>query len=199
MRGVAMGFVWLAVAGCHVVTGGSAGSGSATTPASPGGGEAAAPEGPARSGNWPMPDLTGKTREEAEAALRADGMRGTVIVEDNYLCDDPNVTEQQVCFTKPAKGQPTSATLPIVLYLRMKGSATYDMPDFRGKTPEETRAALMKLGQIEQRLSFQEMDFINDGCQAGRVCEQDPAPGTRTKESDYKTFRVSPAKDPLKD
>jgi beta-lactam-binding protein with PASTA domain len=149
-----------------------------------------------REGTFPMPDVTGMTRSEAEAALRAQGITGSISVEENYVCDDPNVKELRVCYTAPRAGQDTTATIPKVLYLRQKGTATYAMPDLRGKTADEARKVLVELGQIEQRLKIEEMNVLMDDCQPERVCRQDPKPNEMTKESDYKTLRIAPAARP---
>jgi beta-lactam-binding protein with PASTA domain len=77
-----------------------------------------------RDGNFAMPDVTGMSRTQAEAALRAQGITGSISVEENHLCDDPKVVAPNVCTTAPAAGQATTATIPVVLYLRQKGTAT---------------------------------------------------------------------------
>jgi beta-lactam-binding protein with PASTA domain len=141
----------------------------------------------------PMPDVTGKSRADAEAYLKAQGFTGSITVDETYTCDDPDVKELQICFTQPRAGQSTRKTLPVVLYPRQKGTATYPMPDLRGKTADEARAAIMKLGQIEQRLTIEDMDVLMEDCQPRRVCRQDPKPGTMTNEHEYKTLRIAPA------
>lgn len=140
-----------------------------------------------------MPDVTGKTQADAEKALRAAGITGTINVDDNYTCDNPDVTELHVCTTHPVAGAKTRKTLPLTLHLRPPGTANYKMPDVIGMTPDDAKAAIMKLKQIEQRLKIEEMDVLMPDCQPGRVCRQDPKAGTMTSERDYKTLRIAPA------
>ena len=189
-------FLLIALAGCKVVSGGSTSPGPSG--AEPSGADPSASPPPAenvqaRDGVFPMPDVTGKTREEAEAYLRSQGITGTITVDDNYVCHDPKVTELRVCTTHPMAGKDTRATLPLTIHLRPKGTATYDMPDLRGKSAEEAKQILMKLGQIEQRLRIETMQVVLDGCQPNKVCKQDPAPGTRTEEHDYKRLDIAAA------
>jgi beta-lactam-binding protein with PASTA domain len=149
--------------------------------------------GSAAAGTFPMPDVTGLGRAEAEAALRAQGIRGSISVEENHTCDDPGVKAERVCYTAPAAGQVTTSTIPAVLYLRKKGTANYAMPDLRGKTVAEATQILRDLGQIEQRVRVEVLPVVLDGCQPDRVCRQDPEPGAMTRESDYKELRVAPS------
>lgn len=145
------------------------------------------------NGNVTMPDLRKMTREDAEAALRKAGITGSINLEENYTCDDPEVIEQRVCFTKPKAGDKMSPRIPVILYLRQKGTANYAMPDLKGKTEAEAREILANLKQIPQRLTVETMEVIMPDCEAKKVCRQDPKPGTMTDENDYKTLRLAPA------
>jgi beta-lactam-binding protein with PASTA domain len=151
--------------------------------------------GAGRGGTFPMPDVTGMTRTEAEAALRAQGITGSITVDEEHRCDDPDVKATRVCYTAPRAGQSTTSTIPKVLYLRQKGTANYAMPDLRGKTVAEARQILRELGQVEQRVKIEQIEVLLDGCQPGRVCRQDPAPQAMTKESEYKELRIAPPAD----
>src|SRR5688572_3139555 len=155
--------------------------------------EAADRAAPMEDGVFPMPDVTGMTRADAEAHLRAKGVLGTISIDETYVCDEPNVKELNICFTQPRAGTPTRAKIPVVLYPRQKGTATYPMPELKGKTADEARAILMKLGQIEQRLDIEEMNVLMPDCEAHKVCRQDPKAGVMTNERERKTLRIAPA------
>jgi hypothetical protein len=58
-----------------------------------------------------VPDVTGKTRVEAEAALRAAGVRGEIETAD--VPPGVDVTVAHVCYQNPGGGEQTSATLQV--------------------------------------------------------------------------------------
>lgn len=133
-----------------------------------------------RSGSFPMPDVTGQTADQARATLASAGITGTITVDNNYVCHDDHVATAQVCTTQPVAGAPTSAELPITLHLRPAAETSFVMPDLAGMTADQARAALVRLGEDPSRIDVETLP--NDpggGCQAGRVCQQSPAPGNQ--------------------
>ena len=131
-----------------------------------------------RSGSFPMPDVTGQTADQARSTLASAGITGTIYVDNNYVCHDDHVATAQVCSTQPVAGAPTSADLAVTLHLRPAAQATFVMPDLGGMTADQARAALVRLGQDPSRIDVETMpNDPGDGCRAGRVCKQSPAPG----------------------
>lgn len=153
---------------------------------------------PARQGSFPMIDVTGKTKSDAEAAIRSYGITGTISVVDNHVCDDPNVHEGLVCYTAPRSGTATSSRIPVTLYLRPTETRTYVMPDLRGKTVDEAKQILIGLGQQPERFVIEEMRGWLDECQPSRVCRQSPAPGQKTAVTIAKWLDIAPATRPMR-
>jgi beta-lactam-binding protein with PASTA domain len=123
-----------------------------------------------------MIDVSGKSPAEAEAALRAAGITGSMDVRDNYVCDVPGIEELHVCYTSPRAGQASSTTLPVTLYLRHKETRSFAMPDLRGKTVDEAKQILIGMGQPADRFIVEEARGAGD-CQPSRICRQSPEPG----------------------
>jgi beta-lactam-binding protein with PASTA domain len=132
-----------------------------------------------RSVQMTMIDVTGMTPTEAEAALRAAGVRGSIDVKDNISCDNPKVEELHVCYTAPAAGQATSSTIPVTLNLRYKETKSFDMPDFVGKTVDEARRTLIAMGQSPERFIVEEMVGAPADCEPNRICKQSPEAGRK--------------------
>ncbi|MBE7447714.1 MAG: PASTA domain-containing protein [Kofleriaceae bacterium] len=139
----------------------------------------------------PVPDLTGKTEAEAEAALRAAGFTGATleIMPDRFLCeydDDAKMVAQgQICNQDPQAGArrlETRAPIKVVIErdtFEAGGAGTTSewrrMPQVVGLPVEAAQALLAEKG-------FGPDEFIvEDGhtCAAGTVCETRPEAGKR--------------------
>ncbi len=149
-----------------------------------------------RKGQFPMVDVTGKSKGDAEAAIRSYGITGSVSVVDNQTCDDPKVKEMHVCVTSPRAGNTTSTRIPVTLYLRPVETKWFVMPDVRGKTAEEAKRILIGLGQQPERFVIEEMRGWMDECQPSTVCRQSPEPGAKTFVTISKWLDIAPAKRP---
>jgi beta-lactam-binding protein with PASTA domain len=146
-----------------------------------------------RSGDFPMPDVAGKTADEARVALALAGITGPIEVVDNYVCDDPGVPETRVCSTAPAAGQTIRASLPVTLRLRPKEVARFVMPDLVGKTGDEARRLLLAAGQQPRHILVETLPGDpGDGCLENRVCRQSPAKGEETVVTGPKLVQLGP-------
>jgi beta-lactam-binding protein with PASTA domain len=146
-----------------------------------------------RSGDFPMPDLAGKTAEQAKVALALLGMTGSIEVVDNYVCDDARVPEMHVCSTAPAAGHTTSARLPVTLRLRPKEVARFVMPDLVGKTGDEASRLLVAAGQEPRHIFIETLPGDpGDGCLENRVCRQSPEKGQETVVTGPKLVQLGP-------
>jgi len=149
-----------------------------------------------RPGRFPMPDVTGKAQAEAEAALRASGMAGSIYVADNLTCDNASVAELHVCTTAPRAGQETSGRSPLTLNLRPKEIRTYVMPDVRGKSIEEAKQILIALGQSPDKFIIEDVRGSVGDCLPSTICRQSPSPGTRQMVNLSAWFDVAPRERP---
>jgi beta-lactam-binding protein with PASTA domain len=154
MRNLIMILFVLEVAGCNAVMKTAGVPSGSVTPTEPG-----------RSGQFPMPDLSGQTRSEAEATLVAAGKTGGVDVKETD-CGDEAVKEGTVCGQTPEPGQTTSAGTPTVIYLQSKRNPK--MPDVIGRLPDEAKRILAEAGfhQVEVKT----LDTPRRGCVRRRGC-----------------------------
>ena len=155
-------------------------------------------QAPERQGSFSIVNIIGNTKEAATAALRASGVQGSIDVVDNYVCHDPSVAELRVCSTSPAVGATTSSRIPVTLYLRPKEAVSYVMPDVRGKTADEAKQILVKLGQPPDRFEVEEMHGWLDECEPSRVCRQHPDPGTTAYATMSRWLEIAPGQRPAR-
>ena len=127
-----------------------------------------------------VPDLSGMDRDEAAEALESNKLAATFI--EIYSDDVPEagaVISQSV-----QGGQVVDKNTPVEVRVS-KGPLTVELPDVRGRSIDEGRAALQRLDlkvvvieQARPRVGpFKRGDY-------GRVEEQDPSAGTRVKRGD---------------
>jgi beta-lactam-binding protein with PASTA domain len=131
-----------------------------------------------RGGSFPMPDVAGKTADDARDALAAQGISATVGVMDEICHDFPDLAAERVCYTAPRAGAMTSATIPITLYVKSKVTASFEMPDLSGLTAEDARRKLASLGQNPDRVLIEPVrgEPPRD-CLGDRICTQSPEAG----------------------
>jgi beta-lactam-binding protein with PASTA domain len=134
---------------------------------------------PKRTGEFPMPELTNKTRAQAERELALAGITGSVDWQDE-LCTTP-VQPGHVCYTFPNAGSSTRADLPVTVVIALPqdrggqgASAWIAMPDVTGKSPKEARAILEQKGLHDVEITTSD----DDKCASPDVvCDQDPWAG----------------------
>src|SRR5262249_48158932 len=108
-----------------------------------------------RQGDFPMPDVSGKTPDEAKAALAEAGMVADTEVKDEICADETAVAEQHVCYTTPRAGQPTSSHIPVTIWIKQKAAVFFEMPNLVGLTPEEAKQKLIALGEVPDRIMIE--------------------------------------------
>jgi beta-lactam-binding protein with PASTA domain len=125
------------------------------------------------SGDVVVPDLTGKTEEEAIAAVRAAGFR-TEAEAKPLSCDGAPEVEGQVNCQSPAPGETVKAYAMVQYNVyrkqRISGAVVRDqLAALLGKTPADARKLLESYGH-DGRVKVEPDTKFNDGCADGRVC-----------------------------
>lgn len=126
----------------------------------------------------PMPDLRGKTQEEAQAALRDAGLTPEFQEEDS-----DTVEAGKVVRTQPAAGAQVSRGATVVLYL---SSGALRLPDVAGQALDQAKAALEQAG-FQVRTEAKD----NTGKSKNMVVSTNPAPGTLMHKGDQVTIVYS--------
>lgn len=129
----------------------------------------------------PVPDLTGKTQEEAQRLIEQAGfVLGSVTDSYHDTAAPGTVIDQSPV---PGASAQKGAAIDIVL---SKGPALVAVPELVGLTDDEARARLEQAG-LEAR-SMLEPD---PEAEPGTVFKQDPAPGTEVERGSTVTYSVS--------
>jgi hypothetical protein len=126
------------------------------------------------SGDVVVPDLTGKTEEEAIAAVRAAGFR-TEAEARPLSCEDAPEVEGQVNCQSPAPGETVKAYAMVQYNVyekqRISGAVVRDqLAALLGKTPADARKLLESYGH-DGRVKVEPDSKFHDGCADGRVCD----------------------------
>lgn len=185
-----------ALAGCSFSAklNGSSLGGSSPKPSGGGGGGGNATPTPGPSGNGMLivPDLTGKTAEQAAATLRAAGFNFERAEISGYQCADGDdtklVAKETVCDQRPAAGiehlpRMISVTFTIEHNTYEHGSVGQAsewrrMPDLVGKPIDVARTILAR-ASLPIEAQFEILDDGADRCQPDQVCHTEPAPKDR--------------------
>ncbi len=121
----------------------------------------------------PVPDVTGRTYDEAAAAL-ADVRLGATMVEEF----SDSVEAGKVIRTEPATGEPAPRDSSVTVVVS-KGPELVAVPSLRGMTVEAASAALRAIGLAPD---------VEDYTPGGQVRAQDPDPGTQVKKGEKVTL-----------
>jgi serine/threonine-protein kinase len=115
----------------------------------------------------PVPDVLGLNRSQAEAVLRRAGFS------TDFIWVDADNDVGQVVATRPAAGTLVDASATVRLVVSA-GPPTPNVPDLTGRSLDEARAALQRLG-----LRLGEVEESPDSLAApGTVLDQAPEPGS---------------------
>jgi eukaryotic-like serine/threonine-protein kinase len=110
-----------------------------------------------------VPDVSGKTEEEAEALLKAEGL---VLAATRENDNNPDFKEGLVTKTDPAKGETVDSGTPVTLYV---STGYVDVPSFVGKDQKE---AVDTLGEkLNMRPTVKEIETTDK--EPGTVVSQD--------------------------
>lgn len=160
-----------------------------------------------------MPDLLGKTPEEAAKILRSAGfeVRDFAPATQNYGCDyDRNKSYPlfAICYQRPAPGQLAPAQLRAEYVVeRSQGNRGeigtpneyVSMPEVRGKSLAEARAILKAAGLPVEKHFDVVVAGEHDRCEYDVVCQTSPPPKLRKVLDVRGTITVgrpAPAKPP---
>ena len=121
------------------------------------------------SNQLPMPDVKGKSFDEASKMLKEAGFTGTISKEDMEAAD---AVKDQAQETEPAAGQATAPDQAITVRIATGKSA---VPDFSGMTAEQARSLASEKG-FKNKVNVVEKESTEQA--AGKVFAQDPEDGT---------------------
>jgi hypothetical protein len=124
-----------------------------------------------------VPDLIGKTREEAEALVAAAGFASAVESSRPVECEDAPQVEGRINCQSPAPGATVKdyVVVQINVYAptRIAGAIVRDqLVTLYGLTADGARAALAGWGHDGSVMVLTD-DAHRDGCEVGRVCRFD--------------------------
>ena len=137
-----------------------------------------------------VPDVVGKSADEARAILEAAGF---TVTEDDEFSEE--VEKDKVISQSPeAETQVAEGSSVTIVISRGKEVKVAKVPDLKKKTVTEAEAALLevklKLGNVSQEYS--------DSVKEGQVISQSIAAGTEVKEETSVDITISKGKKPVK-
>ena len=112
-----------------------------------------------------IPDVRGKTQQEAIDQLEELGLKVTGFENDN----DPDVEKGRATRTDPVAGTEVATGTEIVLYV---SSGQVDVPELRNRSAAEAQQELIKLGLLADVQQVETTEY-----EPGIVFEQSPLPG----------------------
>ncbi len=134
----------------------------------------------------PIPNVVGKTQEEATQTLKDAGFEvGTV----NSAYDD-KVEAGKVISQDPAANQKRPEGTKVNLVIS-QGQEKVSVPDLKNKTAEEAREALKKLGLVPSAGNAE----YNADIEKDKVARQDPAAGTEVVKGSTVEYYLSAGKE----
>ena len=127
-----------------------------------------------------VPDVVGKTWEEAQAILEGRGLQASKIEEFNDAVAGQVVAQSPAKDSKANKGSSVTVTVS-------KGPEPFQMPDVRSKSCSDAKSQLESLGLV---VVVRSPD--NKGtCGSNKVSEQDPFPGATVRKGQEANLYVS--------
>ena len=127
-----------------------------------------------------IPDVRGKTQQEAIDQLEELGLKVTGFENDN----DPDVEKGRATRTDPVAGTEVATGTEIVLYV---SSGQVEVPELRNKSAAEAQQELIKLGLLADVQQVETTEY-----EPGIVFEQSPLPGL-VDQGSVVTLRVAKA------
>jgi serine/threonine-protein kinase len=117
-----------------------------------------------------VPDVVGRSADDAKEELEDAGFRVTVV-------DVPGADEGRVAGTDPAAGTQAPAKSTVTMRVFSGDSNSVDMPDVEGQTLAQAQAILSAAGFSDIAVQREATDNANE---VGRVLDQSPSPGRST-------------------
>jgi serine/threonine-protein kinase len=115
-----------------------------------------------------VPDVTGLSRESAEARLRDEGFAVSVLEQESDVTEGDVISQSPSGGTELTRGETVTITVST-------GRPQVDVPDVIGMSERSARSSLRSAGlePVTQQRT------VTDPAQDGVVIEQRPAPGTQ--------------------
>ncbi|MBU4213258.1 MAG: Stk1 family PASTA domain-containing Ser/Thr kinase [Actinobacteria bacterium] len=129
-----------------------------------------------------VPDVSGKTADQATAALLAAGL---TVAENRGTDDNPNFLSGQVTKTDPAANAPATEGQPVTLYI---STGNVVLTDVTGKSQADAVAALQAL-KLAPVVEQKESSTVA----VGNVISTNPAAGTLLRQGQSVTVTVASA------
>ena len=135
--------------------------------------------------NYPIPNLSGLTKDQAIEAIEKDG-HFQYKFSEQY---DSNVEEGYVVDQNPNQGRefPEGTVINFTVSKGPEPAASVTVPDLSNKTPEEAEAELAKYKLTGKSGNSEPSDDV----EVGHVCRQSPGAGTSAKAGDTITYYLS--------
>ena len=135
-----------------------------------------------------VPDVTNLTEADAKVKLADANLE----VSDVQKVKSDTVEEGKVVETNPKAGSSVKEKSKVVLKVSA-GKDTVEVGDYTGKTFDEAKAALQKLG-----IAVEKKESYSDTVESGKVMEQSVAKGEKVVAKDTKmVLTVSKGKEPV--
>jgi beta-lactam-binding protein with PASTA domain/predicted Ser/Thr protein kinase len=129
-----------------------------------------------------IPDVSGKTVEQATATLQAAGY--TVGTQTQVFSD--SVASGSIVSTDPPAGTKADTGTKVNLSVS-KGKDQIEVPDLSGMTSDQAKQALTKVGLTAKAGTSQHSDTVDKD----KVMSQDPATGTKVDKGSTVTYVIS--------
>ncbi len=141
----------------------------------------------------PVPDVVGKTEEEAKNIFEKEGIP--------FICEriySDSVAEGYVIRTSIAAGDEVNVATDSVIIYVSKGSQSdsVTVPDLVGKTKEAAETAL---GSAGLRLNGDIQEEYSDDIEKGKIVRQSPAAGREVEKGSSVRIYISKGPDPAKE
>ena len=135
--------------------------------------------------NYPIPNLSGLTKDQAIEAIEKDG-HFQYKFSEQY---DSNVEEGYVVDQNPNQGRefPEGTVINFTVSKGPEPAASVTVPDLSNMTPEEAEAELAKYKLTGKSGNSEPSDDV----EVGHVCRQSPGAGTSAKAGDTITYYLS--------
>ncbi|MBN1929152.1 MAG: PASTA domain-containing protein [Chlorobiaceae bacterium] len=131
-----------------------------------------------------VPDVRNMTYDNAVRTLRSAGLKAMKSYNVRYL---PNVPPDQVIDQVPAPSSLVKPGRSVYLVLNRQDKPSYAMPDLAGRTENEARQELERLGMV---ISGVQTQAVSDPDQDGRVLSQSVPPEVVIKSGSQVSFIV---------
>jgi len=129
----------------------------------------------------PVPDLSGKSREAAKAALESEGLVMNPVEQSSDTVDAGYVIDQN-----PAAGKTAAKGDTVTVYIST-GKETFTLDDLSGKTKEQAETKLSVAGLTVGGVDYEYSDTFDEG----RIIRTSPEAGSTVAKGDKVSLVIS--------